>query len=91
MNDVLVKESTARKDKTLQDADLTYETTKIRKNSTIKLELWAAGSICSKSKCIFCTGGNVESFLNHPIRNNNKNSSLLISAEIMSFWRDEYE
>lgn len=91
VNDELAKESPARKDGTLHDADITFETAKIMKNSTIKLEIWDAGSFWSGVKCIFSTLGNVESFLDHPIRNNSMNLSEVISAETVSFWRDEHE
>lgn len=91
VNDKLAKESPTRKDKTLQDADISFETAKISKNSTIKLEIWDAGSFWFGKKSICCTGGDIDSFLNHPIRSNSKNSSKTISAEVMPFWRDEYK
>lgn len=91
VNDELVKESPARKGGTLHDDDITFETAKILKNSTIKLEIWDARSgFWSGKKSIFSTVGDVESFLDHPIRKNSINSSEAISAETISFWRDEY-
>lgn len=91
VNDKLVKESTTKKHNTLHDANISFETAKILKNSTIlRLEIWDAGSgLWSGTKSIFWTSGNVESFLNEPIRKNNMNSSETIDAEIISFWRDE--
>lgn len=92
VNDELVKESPARNDGILHYADITFETAKILKNSTIKLEIWDAGSgFWSEEKSIFSTVGDVESFLDHPIRENSMNSSEAISAETISFWRDEHE
>ena len=92
VNGEMVKETPKRKDKSLHDVDVTFETAKISKNSTIKLELWDAGSgFLASKKLIFSTEGSVESFLNQPFRDNDINTNKIDAIETMSFWRDEYK
>lgn len=92
VNDKQVKESPKRKDETLHDVDITFETAKIPKNSTIKFEIWDGScGFWSGEKFIFSTDGNVESFLNDPFRENDRDTKKIDAIEIMSFWRDEYK
>lgn len=95
VNGELVKESPKRADKTLHDADITFETTKISINSTIKLEIYDAGSMFwSSDKLIFSTEGDVHSFLTEPVRigsNEEQSLDVVHSIETMSFWLDEYK
>lgn len=92
VNDELVKQSPTRNDKTLHDVDISFETAKIPKNSTIRFEIWDGScGIWSGEKFIFSANGTVESFLNHPLRKNGKDSDKIDAVEIMSFWRDEYK
>lgn len=96
VNDELVKESPKRTDKTLHDVDITYETAKIPKNSTIKLEIWDANgsAFWSSEKLLFSTDGDIDSFLNEPVRKGAievHNLDDVNSIETMSFWLDEYK
>lgn len=90
-----MKESPKRKDKILHDVDITFETAKIPVNSTIKVEIWDAGSILwiwDNYKLIFSTEGDIESFLNEPYRIGTiREFEDLHSLETMSFWLDEYK
>lgn len=97
VNGELIKESPTRADKTLHDVDITYETPKISINSTIKLEVWDAGSMFwSSPKLMFSTEGDVESFLTDPVRKSANGAHMeaqlldeVNSIETMSFWLDE--
>lgn len=94
VNGEKVKESPKRKDKILHDVDITFETTKIPKNSTIKLEIWDASSILwvwASDELIFSTEGDIESFLDEPFRKGIREFEYLDSIETMSFWINEYK
>lgn len=94
INDELVKQSPKRSYKALHDADITYETAKIAKNSTIKLEIWNGGSFWTRERMIFTTDGDIDSFLKQPIRigiGEVQTLDNVNSIETMSFWLDEYK
>lgn len=90
VNDEVVKESPKRNDKIIHDVDFAFETAKISKNSTIKLEIWHTSGFWSGMKLAFSTNGNVDSFLSRPYRENGHNSSNVNLIETMSFWKHEY-
>ena len=71
---------------------VSFTTVKIAKNSTIRIEIWdKSASFFDYDGIIQIAEGNVESFLNKPIRYGtvcpeNKQNSI----ETMAFWRDEF-
>lgn len=76
------------------DPRITYTTGKILKNSTtIKIEVWDASSEFFENDAIIQkTEGNIDSFLNEPIRKGTRFDEYLRNKiETMSFWRDACE
>lgn len=70
---------------------ITFTTERIPKNSTIRIEIWDKGAGFWKSDALIQrTEGNVESFLNKPLRNGGNCSENHNSIETMSFWSDEF-
>lgn len=94
-NEPVWRSSIIKNDKTLHDPDLTFDTAKILKNSTIVLQIWDAGcGLLSKKEFEFSTNGDVDSFLNQPFRENDRKFigrfTKIEAIETMSFWLDEY-
>lgn len=74
------------------DAKITFTTAKVPKNSTIKIEIWHAKSrFWDSDALILDSEGNIESFLNEPLRKGNHYYENDNWIETMSFWRDEIE
>lgn len=68
---------------------VTFTTEKISKDSTIQIEVWDDSPLFGDA-LIQITNGNVESFLNEPLRNGVQcEKNLKNSLETMSFWSDE--
>lgn len=74
------------------NADVTFTTSKIPKNSTIMIQIWdASAAFWEKDALILNTEGDIDSFLNEPLREgviikDNRNA-----IETVPFWQDEYE
>lgn len=94
INEDKVIQTLTKVDRKNYDPQITYTTGKIPKNNaTIKIEVWDASSeFFEKDALIQRTEGNIDSFLNEPIRLGVKADEYLQNTiETMSFWRDEYE
>lgn len=96
VNETLVMRSQIRNQKNLPHADVSFETAKISKNSTITLHIWDAGcGLWSKKEFVFRTYGTIDSFLSEPIRENKRifdwKLTKIEAIETMSFWLDEYK
>lgn len=90
-DDELFKSSTT-KDKFVYDADITFTTGKIAKNSTIKIEIWDESSaFWEKEHLILATEGDVDSFLEEPLRTGAWIGDKQNAIETISFWQDEYK
>lgn len=89
-------QSPIHNDKNPHHSDVSFETAKILKNSTITLQIWDAGcGLWSKVEFVFSTKGSIDSFLNQPFRENQRKfigKFVKVEAiETMSFWLDEYK
>lgn len=74
------------------DANLSFTTVKIPKNSTIKIEIWDANlGFLDFNTRIFSKEGTVDSFLNGQILQSDSFGEKDNSIEMISFWRDETE
>lgn len=74
------------------DAKVTFTTAKLRKNSKIKIEVWhVKRSFWDTHGLIQSVEGDVESFLNEPIRKGIHVYGDDNHIETISFWRDEYQ
>lgn len=91
INDKEVLKTVKKKNRDNYNPYVTFTTERIAKNATVRIEVWDISYAFWESDAIIQkTEGNVESFLNKPIRygaqcHENKQNSL----ETMSFWRDE--
>lgn len=90
-----VVQTKARKNICCFHADITYQSTKIPKTSTIKIEIWDhnSGFFRKADDLILETEGSIESFMETPIRPVaasvfNRRQNLV---ETVSFWQDELE
>lgn len=89
-DDELFRSSTM-KDKFVYDADITFTTGRILKNSTIKIEIWDESSaFWEKDRLILKTEDNVDSFLKEPLRKGAMFGDKQNAIETISFWQDEY-
>lgn len=92
VNDELMIETSKLLKRFSFDAKITFTTAKIRKNSRIKIEVWhVKHGFWSSDGLIQSVEGNIESFLNEPLRQGHhayKNDNRI---ETISFWRDELE
>lgn len=89
-------QSPIKHDKSSHHSDIIFETAKISKNSTIKLQIWDAGcGLFTKTEFLFSTKGNIDSFLNQPFRENQRKFigkfARVEAIETMSFWLDEFK
>lgn len=74
------------------DADITYTTGRISKNSTIEIEIRdASAAFWEYDALILKTKGNVDSFLNEPLRAGAEINHRQNSIETVSFWQDEHK
>lgn len=90
-DDELFRSSTM-KDKFVYDADITFTTGRISKDSTIKIEIWDESSaFWELDRLILKTDGNVESFLKQPLREGVMVGDKRNAIETVSFWQDEYK
>lgn len=81
------------KNKISYDVDKTFSTGKIKKSSIIKIEVWASKTDKNddNDKLILRTEGDIDSFLEEPLRTGTQFNNGLNRIETMSFWQDEYE
>lgn len=92
INDKEVLRTLKETDKFVINVNKTFASVKIPKTSTIRLEIWDAKSGFFESDAkILKSEGDVEPFLNDPIRKGVYVSGDLNSIETMSFWIDEYK
>ena len=75
------------------DIDQTFTTSRISKDSTVKIEVWNAysGQFWGADTLLLSTEGNIESFLKEPLREGEKVCKDFNSIETMSFWQDEFK
>lgn len=75
------------------DAKITFTTSKILKNSTIRIEIWdSRKGFMNPNVKIFGIKGTVNAFLNKQRSGDGDNFSENANRiETVSFWRDEYE
>lgn len=91
INDKEMVKSVKRKNLDSHNPQVTFTSERIAKNSIIRIETWDASTgFWEQNSLIQKTEGNIEDFLNEPLRNgikcaDNKHNSL----ETMAFWRDE--
>lgn len=87
-----VRTSGARANNCCHDVDVTYTSKKIKKSSTIMIEVWDddSGFLGSADDLILRSSGDVDSFLNEPIRLGAIIYNLQNQLETVSFWQDEY-
>lgn len=80
-------------DKFVTNVNRTFTSVKIPKNSSIRLEIWDAksGFFEKKDELILRSEGDIDSFLNEPIRKGVYVLGDLNRIETMSFWIDEYK
>lgn len=92
VNGEKVLQSTPRKKVFFFDADIMYTTPRIRKNSTIAVEIWDAGTWSAETDALIQrTEGNIESFLSQPLREGVESNGRRNSIEAVSFWQDKFE
>lgn len=89
INDELKLETVKLRKKFFYDPKLTFTTAKIRRNSTIKVELWdARRGFWDYDELLFQTEGDIDSFLNEP-RRQSADTYNFNTIEAVSFWQDE--
>lgn len=83
--------STKKKNRDSHNPHVTFTTEKIAKDSVIRIETWDASTgFWESDSLIQKTEGNVDDFLNEPLRKGVKCAdSKQNSLETMAFWRDE--
>lgn len=93
INGEKVIQTQARDDICCFDANVTYQSTKISKTSTIKIELWDddSGFFGNPDDLILESAGSVEAFVKTPIRDGAVIDSHQNLIETTSFWQDEME
>lgn len=80
------------KNKFIYGADITYTTHKISKASTIEIQIWdKKAAFWEKTSLILQTKGDVDSFLNEPLRTGAVIRGKQNAIETVSFWQDEYK
>lgn len=84
---------TAKKTQTFfYDVNSIFTSAKIPKTSIVKLEIWDASSrFWGRDALILSTVGNIDSFLNEPLRKGVYISGDVNSIETMSFWLNDYK
>lgn len=88
INDENVLKTPKQKNKTSYDADITFTSAKISKQSKVRIEVRDASS----DALILVADGNIESFLNKHIHEGQRyDQKQFNSIETVSFWRNEYE
>lgn len=91
VNDQEVLKTAKKKNRDSYNPYVTFTTDRIAKNATVRIEVWDSSYAFWESDALIqTTEGNVQSFLNEPLRvgahcYENKQNSL----ETMSFWRDD--
>lgn len=92
INDEAVIKTKKQVDKFMSSVDKTFMSAKIPKTSTIKIEIWDASSgFWESDTLIMRTEGDVNSFLNEPLRRGIYAYGDVNAIETMSFWTDEYK
>lgn len=93
INDKEVLRTSKETDKFVTNANKTFASVKIPKESIIKIEIWDAksGFFESQDALILKSEGDVASFLNEPIRKGVHVWGDLNKIETLSFWVDEYK
>lgn len=75
--------------------DKTYTSGRIPKTATIKIEVWNSKteklSASRREKLIQRSEGDIDSYLDHPLRIGAQIEGSANRIETMSFWQDEYE
>lgn len=91
VNDELVLVTPKLREVFTFDAKITFTTGKIRKNSKIKIEVWhMKRAFWDTNGLIQSTEGDIESYLNEPIRQGHHVYKDDNHIETISFWRDEF-
>lgn len=92
VNDEQVMKTETVKSRESYDVNKIFTTAKIPKTATIKIEVWHSKTDdANKDKLILSTEGNVESFLQRPLRTGTEFEKGVNQIETMSFWQDERE
>lgn len=92
INDKEVLKTAKKVDKFFSEVDKTFTSAKIARNSIIKLEIWDASSgFWEKDALILRSEGDVDSFLNEPLRNGIYVLGGVNAIETISFWADDYK
>lgn len=79
------------KNKISYDVDKIFTSAKIPKTATIKIEIWNSKSNAKEDKLILSSEGDVNSFLEQPLRTGAHFDQGDNRIETISFWQDEYE
>lgn len=75
----------------MYEADITFTTLRIPKNSTIEIQIWDESSaFWEKTELILQSKGDVDSFLNEPLRKGVMINGKRNEIETISFWQNEY-
>lgn len=85
-----VMKTHTEKDEYTYDVDKAFTTGKIKKTSTIKIEVWRPKAH-GDDKLILRSEGDVESFLKEPLRKGTHFDMGDNGIETISFWEDDYE
>ena len=90
INDKEIWKSSTIKDQTIYDANITITSSKIPKHSMVKIEVWNANSrVFGSDALIQSTDGEIDSFLDQPLRNGKRFENGINSIETILFWQDE--
>lgn len=93
INDEKVIETKPQENICCFDVNATYQTIKIPKTSTIKIEVWDddSGFFGSADDLVQSAEGSIDSFIKTPIRDGAVFSTQQNLIETISFWQDELE
>lgn len=93
INDEKVIQTDAQQNICCFNVNATYQSIKIPKASTIKIEVWDddSGFFGTDDDLVLRTEGDVNSFMNAPIRDGAVFSTHRNSIETISIWQDEWE
>lgn len=91
INNEKVIETAPQENECCLDTNVTYQSIKIPKKSTIKIEVWDddSGFFGSADDLVQSTEGNIDSFLKTPIRVGAMFSTDQNLIETIAFWQDE--
>lgn len=93
INNETVIETKPRENECCLDANVTYQSIKIPKKSTVKIEIWDddSGFFGSSDDLVQSTEGSIDSFMKTPIRTGATFSTNQNLIETIVFWQDEFQ